>query len=53
MKFLTDSLGFKRALSIVLLLAAQIPQLAPYQDLLTAIGGLFGVAGVAHATLSK
>lgn len=46
-----ESNGYKRAFGIFLLLAAKVPQLAPYSAALEFLGGFFGVTGVAHAYL--
>lgn len=52
-----ESKGTKRALGIFFLVlgsvADALPMLAPYKEAITVIGGLLGVTGVAHATLSK
>lgn len=52
-----QSKGIKRALGILFLLASNAvnsdPKLAAYSPILMWIGGVLGVVGVAHATLSK
>jgi hypothetical protein len=48
-----ESKGWKRALSIILFLAAKIPQAAPYEPVIEAVAGILGVVGLGHAALKK
>lgn len=52
-----ESKGIKRALGILFLIASNVvtsePKLAPFAPLLMWLGSALGVAGVAHAVISK
>lgn len=54
---LFESKGLKRALGILFLVAGSVadtvPAFAPYKEALTILGSIFGVTGVAHATLKS
>jgi hypothetical protein len=53
MGVLLESNGWKRSIGLIFLLAAKIPQLAPYAEALDFLGGLFGITGLAHAAIAS
>lgn len=49
---LFKSKGYKRSISVLLFLAAQVPQLALYKELIEQIASVLGGLGVAHAVIA-